>query len=390
MQNGWLTQDTLQNQLYVNSLNEKLNLRGTIEPIKDFRLELTAFKNSSQNFSTNFRFNNSAQGFESLSPITTGDYSVSIISLGSAFKDKGEDRNSVVFQQFLANRRVISQRLAGENPNSTGATTDGFADGYGKTSQEVIVPAFIAAYRNKDAGATSLSKFPKIPVPNWRLTYNGLVKVEAINKIFSAFDLSHSYSSTYNVNGYTSLIRYAETAGAVSVRDAQNDFLPFYQFSQITLFEQFVPLLGIDMRLKNNMTANVEYRKSRSMSLSLANSQLASQKDQAFVIGFGYRTSDFRFPFGLFKSVNLKNDLNFKLDVAIRDNKTVIYRADVEDAEISAGSKNITFRPSIDYVLNQRFNIRLYYDSNVTQPYTSQTFVTAFTNFGINLRFTIQ
>ncbi|MFC5283708.1 cell surface protein SprA [Pedobacter alpinus] len=390
LQNGWLTQDTLQNQLYVNTLNEKLNLRGTIEPIKDLRIELTAFKNSSQNFSTNFRFNNSAQGFESLSPITTGDYSVTMISLGSAFKDNSADRNSVVFQQFLANRNIISQRLARENPNSTGAITDGFADGYGKNSQEVVVPAFIAAYRNKDAGATSLSKFPKIPVPNWRLTYNGLVKVEAINKIFSAFDLSHSYSSTYNVNGYTSLIRYAETAGAVSVRDAQSDFLPFYQFSQITLFEQFVPLLGIDMRLKNNMTANVEYRKSRSMSLSLANSQLASQKDQAFVIGFGYRTSDFRFPFGLFKSVNLKNDLNFKLDVAVRDNKTVIYRADVEDAEISAGSKNITFRPSIDYVLNQRFNIRLYYDSNVTQPYTSQTFVTAFTNFGINLRFTIQ
>lgn len=388
--NGWLTQDTLQNQLYVNSLNEKLNLRGTIEPLKDFRIELTAFKNSSKNFSTNFRYNNSAQGFASLSPITTGDYSITMISLGSAFKDKNDDKTSAVFQQFLANRTVISQRLGRENPNSSGGLVDNYADGYSKTSQEVVVPAFLAAYRNKDAGKTSLSKFPKIPVPNWRLTYNGLVKVEAINKIFSAFDLSHSYSSTYNVNGFTSLIRYAETSGAVSVRDAQNDFLPFYQFSQVTLFEQFVPLLGIDMRLKNNMTANVEYRKSRSMSLSLSNSQLASQKDQAFVVGFGYRTSDFRFPFGLFKSVNLKNDLNFKLDVAVRDNKTVIYRADVENPEISAGSKNITFRPSIDYVLNQRFNIRLYYDSNVTQPYTSQTFTTAFTNFGINLRFTIQ
>jgi cell surface protein SprA len=117
---------------------------------------------------------------------------------------------------------------------------------------------------------------------------------------------------------------------------------------------------------------------------------MASQKDQAVVFGFGYRTADFRFPFGLFKNVNLKNDMNIKLDVAVRDNKTVIYRADVNDPEISGGSKNITFRPSVDYVLNQRFNIRLFYDSNITKPYTSQTFVTAFTNFGINLRFTIQ
>jgi cell surface protein SprA len=76
--------------------------------------------------------------------------------------------------------------------------------------------------------------------------------------------------------------------------------------------------------------------------------------------------------------------------VAVRNNKTVIYRADVNDPEISAGSKNITYRPSIDYVLNQRFNVRIFYDTNITKPYTSQTFVTAFTNFGVNLRFTIQ
>ncbi|WP_449421120.1 T9SS outer membrane translocon Sov/SprA [Pedobacter psychrophilus] len=386
--NGWLTRDTIQNQLYKTALNTKLNLRGTLEPFKDFRIELNAFKNSSEVFTTNFRFANNSNQFESLSPITSGDYSVSIISLGSAFKD-GFGKTSPVFQQFLANRGVVSQRLGRQNPNSAGQVAE-FADGYGRTSQDVVVPAFLAAYKNKDAGSANLSMFPKIPVPNWRITYNGLTKIEAVSNLFSAFDLTHSYNSTYNVNNYNSLIRYSTANGAVNVRDAENNFLPSLQFSQITLFEQFVPLLGIDMRMKNNMTANVEYRKSRSLSLSLTNSQLASQKDQAFVFGFGYRTADFRFPFGLFKSVNLKNDLNFKLDVAVRNNKTVIYRADVNDPEISAGSKNITYRPSIDYVLNQRFNLRVFYDTNITKPYTSQTFVTAFTNFGINLRFTIQ
>ncbi len=389
LSNGWLTQDTLQNQLYVTTLNEKLNIRGTLELFSDFRIELNAFKNNSRNFSTNYRYDNNTAAFRSLSPITAGDYSISIISLGSAFKDKNSSKSSSVFQQFLDNRTVVSQRLGRQNPNSSGVIGT-FADGYNKTSQEVVVPAFLAAYTGKDANSTDLNKFPKIPVPNWRITYNGLAKIEAISNIFSSLDLTHSYNSTYNVNGFNSLIRYAVGNGAVNVRDAENNFLPLYQFSQITLFEQFVPLLGIDMRLKNNMTANIEYRKSRALSLSLANSQLASQKDQAIVVGFGYRTADFRFPFGLFKSINLKNDLNFKMDVAIRDNKTVIYRADVQDPEISAGSKNITFRPSIDYVINQKFNLRLYYDSNVTKPYTSQTFVTAFSNFGVNLRFNIQ
>lgn len=388
--NGWLTRDTLLNQLYINTLNEKLNLRGTLEPFRDFRLELTAFKNSSKNFSTNFKFDPEANGFASLSPITAGDYSISIISLGSAFKEKNADRNSPIFQQFLANRAIISQRLGNQNPNSTGNDVEGFANGYGKNSQDVVIPALLAAYLNKDAGSINLNSFPKIPIPNWRVTYNGLAKLGFINELFTSLDLTHGYNSTYNVNGFNSLIRYSELNGAVNVRDAAENFLPFYQFSQVTLFEQFVPLLGLDMRFKNNMTANVEFRKSRALSFGLANSQLAQQKDQVFVFGFGYRTADFRFPFGLFKSVNLKNDLNFKLDVAIRDNKTVIYRADVEDAEISAGSKNITFRPSIDYVLNQRFNLRLFYDTNITRPYTSQTFNTAFSNFGINLRFTIQ
>lgn len=144
------------------------------------------------------------------------------------------------------------------------------------------------------------------------------------------------------------------------------------------------------MRLKNNMTANFEYRKSRTMSLSLSNSQLAMQTDGALVFGMGYRTNNFRFPFGLFKSLKMENDLNFKLDFAINDRKTLIYRADVNDPEVSSGSKNITYRPSVDYVLNQRFNLRIFYDGNITKPYTSQSFNTSFSNFGATLRFTIQ
>lgn len=138
------------------------------------------------------------------------------------------------------------------------------------------------------------------------------------------------------------------------------------------------------------MTANFEYRRSRLLSLSLANSQLAQQSDKGITFGLGFRTANFRFPLGLFSGKKLNNDLNFKMDFAINDRKTVIYRADVEDPEISSGSKNITARPSIDYVLNQRFNLRLFYDGNITKPYTSQTFNTSFSNFGMSLRFTLQ
>ena len=85
----------------------------------------------------------------------------------------------------------------------------------------------------------------------------------------------------------------------------------------------------------------------------------------------------------------MDNNMDFKLDVSVRDNKTVIYRADIEEAEVSSGAKNISLRPSVDYVLNQRFNLKIFYDSNLTKPYTSQSFNTSFSNFGFSLRITL-
>lgn len=389
--NGWLSTDTLQNQLYVNTLSENLNLRSTIRPFADLTIELTAFRTQDRNFQTNFKFNAATNSFENLSPITSGTYSVSYMSIGTAFsKDKGINNYSSTFQALLDNRQIISQRLGAQNSNSTGAATNGYRDGYGPNQQDVLVGAFMSAYGGKDPGSVKLNSFPKIPIPNWQVTYNGLSRISWLKELFDSFDLRHGYRSTYSVNSYNSLIRYREVDGSPVERDVNSDFLPFYQFSQVTLFEQFVPLVGMDIRFKNSMTVNAEYRKSRTLSLSLLNSQLAQQNENIMVFGFGYRTRDFHFPFGLFNNFKLKNDINFKIDFAMRDNKIVIYRADVETAEVSSGAKNITIRPSIDYVINQRFNFNVFYDSNITRPYTSQSFNTAFTNFGINLKLMLQ
>ncbi|WP_238381802.1 T9SS outer membrane translocon Sov/SprA [Mucilaginibacter pedocola] len=388
--NGWITRDTLQNQPYVRTFNSDLRLRSIIEPIKDLRIELIAFKTQDRNYQTNFKYLASSNSIENLSPTTTGTYSISILSFATAFsKTTGGTNNSTTFQQFLANREVISRRLGVTNPNSTGTLTDGFVDGYGANAQNVLIPAFLAAYTGKNAASASLSQFPVTPIPNWQVSYNGLGKMPFFTEIFDSFDLKHGYRSSYNVNGYTTLLQYQEANGAVSARDVNNDFLPFFQMTQVSIFEQFVPLLGVDVRFKNSMTANMEFRKTRTLALSLLNSQLAQQSENIIVFGFGYRPKNFRMPFGLLAG-KTNNDVNFKLDVAIRDNKTLIYRADVQDAEVSSGAKNITMRPSIDYVINQRFNLNIFYDSNITKPYTSQTFNTSFTNFGLNLKLLLQ
>jgi cell surface protein SprA len=385
---GWLTKDELQTQLYINTLREDFQLTSNIEPIRDLRISLSATKNRTLNYSTNFRYDNTIGSFRNLSPTTTGDYSVSFITLGTAFKDKNGATVSKLFNQFMANRQTVSNRLGANNPNSIGSA-NGFADGYNKDAQDVIVSAFIAAYAGKDASAVSLNSMPKIPLPNWRISYGGLTRVPFIAERFSELSLKHSYNSIYSINGFNSLLKYEEANGAVSSKDVNRNFLPQYQFAQVSISERFAPLIGIDTRLKNNLTANFEINKTRLLALSLANSQLAQLSENNLVFGFGYRTTKFRFPFGWFSNLKMDNNMDFKLDVSVRDNKTVIYRADVAEAEVSSGQKNITLRPSVDYVLNQRFNLKVFYDSNITKPYTSQSFNTSFSNFGFSLRVTL-
>jgi cell surface protein SprA len=388
LNNGWLTKDTLQSQLYINTLREELSFTSLVEPIRDLTITLTAIKNRTLNFSTNFRYDPDRQSFENLSPYTTGDYSISFISLRTAFSEKAGTVTSSVFSQFMANRQLVSQRLGNSNPNSQGSS-GGYADGYDRRSQDVVVASFLAAYAGKDATSSSLSAFPKIPLPNWRVNYRGLTRLGFFADRFSSIDLRHSYRSLYSINGFNSLLQYKERNGGVQSRDVDGNFLPQYQYSQLTIAEQFSPLIGVDTRFKNNVSLNFEIGRSRLLGLSLANSQLAQLSENNMVFGLGYRTNKFRFPFGLFRQLKMDNNMDFRLDMALRDNKTVIYRADISEAEISSGAKNITLRPTVDYVLNQRFNIRLFYDSNITKPYTSQTFNTAFTNFGFSLRITL-
>ncbi|PST84647.1 cell surface protein SprA [Pedobacter yulinensis] len=388
MSSGWLTRDTLQSQLYVNTLKENFSLTGQVEPLRDLRIQITATRNQTRNFSSNFRFDPSAASFRDLGAQTTGDYSVSFIALGTAFSEKPGGLVSGLFNRFMANRAVISGRLGAMNPNSAGAS-GGFADGYGQNAQDVVVGAFLAAYTGADPGSSRLNAFPKIPLPNWSLTYGGLSKIPFLAETFTSFDIKHGYSSLYSVGSFNTLLRYSESNGFPNARDEARNFLPRYQFSQVAISERFVPLVGIDTRLRNNLTASFEINRERLLGLSLANSQLAQFSEHNIVLGLGYRTNKFRFPFGLFKQLKMDNNINFRIDVAVRDNKTVIYRADVAEAEVSAGAKNITMRPNIDYVINQRFNVRLFYDSNVTRPYTSQAFNTSFSNFGFSLRATL-
>ncbi len=399
---GWITQDTSLNTQYKTNSSTNLTLRSTIEPIKQFRIELNASKNTSVTSQEYFRWDNINNGFNSFSPIETGSYSISFISFPTAFVGNNDDYSSSTFAKFRGYRADIANRLAAENPNFNGfiSSTSGFpieytvnnsdttiTGGYGPTSQEVMIPAFLAAYGGKSSLDISLNQMPVIPLPNWRITYDGLIKIKSIKRYFKTFSLAHSYRSTYSVSSYNTNLDYVDG-------DEMNlNNMSYHvqrEISQVSISEQFSPLFKLDMLWKNSLITKIEIKNSRMLSLSLTNNQLTETNTKDYVIGTGFRVKDveFRFISGG-RGKKMSSDLDLKLDLNIRNNKTIIRKV-IEDVEqITMGQQVISIKFSADYVLNQRLNIKAFYDKVITNPFISTTFPGSITNAGFSLRFTL-
>jgi len=56
------------------------------------------------------------------------------------------------------------------------------------------------------------------------------------------------------------------------------------------------------------------------------------------------------------------NDLNIKFDFSFRDNITINHYLDQDLAEPTRGTRDISINPSVDYQVNKRLNLRLFFD----------------------------
>jgi cell surface protein SprA len=327
------------------------------------------------------------------SPLESGNFSISIISWKSAFQKDGEGYTNQVFEQFLANRFDVSQRLA-ERPGSLSQGIEdstGYYDGYGRTSQEVLIPAFVAAYSNTPVNEVGLNAFPKIPKPNWRLTYDGLGKIEAFKKYFKSFTISHAYRSTFNVGSFITNQFFSDPDGDgfTSERDNIGNFRPQREIQVVSIAEQFAPLAMVDMTWNNSFLTKIEFKRDRNLSLSLANSQITEIRSNEIVTGVGYRFKDVPPPFAKRFKWKIKSDLNTRMDLSLRRNNTIIRKVVEGINQPTAGQTVISIKLTADYVLNERLNLRIFYDRIITKPFISTSFPTSNTNSGIQLRYTI-
>jgi cell surface protein SprA len=373
--------------------NVNINIRATIEPTPDFKVQVDFRKESTAAYQEIFRYDTLTQRFNSLSPSRTGSYRISTNIMRTSFNKSNSEVKSSVFEEFEKNRSIIQSRLSFANNGES----------YNLSSQDVVIPAFIAAYTGKDARATSLSPFPKIPLPNWRVDYTGLNKIKFFSDLFQSVTLSHAYQSTYAVVGYSNSLQYnnTDTVGLQvpigeynngvfsNIRNENGELIPIYVISQVTLSEQFSPLIGINLRTKSKVSARIEYKTKRDLALTVSNAQITEAIAKDIVVEIGYTKNNLRLPFrSQGRLVVLKNDVTFRMNFTISDLRTIQRKID-ELNVITNGNINYQLRPNISYAVNQKLQIQMYYERTVNDPQVSLAFRRATSRFGVQIRFSL-
>lgn len=378
---GWLTTFPEFNQQFMQRDATQLNFSANAEPVNGLTIDITADRQYSDSYTENFTVTNNGTdlAYNVQTPNVYGDFSISTIMLKTAFS-ASDEQNSKTFDEFRQNRLIIAQRLAGEPIDSNGE----FPVGYGPTNQSVLLPAFISAYTGKDANKISLRAFRDVPIPNWTVKYSGLMNLKWFQDKFRRFSLTHGYRSSYSINSFRSNLDF----GVDSEFDQAGDFKNEKLYTNVTLVEQFNPLIKLDFEMKNSINIQAEVRKDRSLSMSFDNNLLTEVSGKEYVLGLGYRVKDVRFTTRLGGSKKtLKGDVNFKADLSLRDNITIIRNLDINTNQITSGQNLWSIKFTTDYALNKNLTALFFYDHTFSKFKVSTAFPQTTIRSGITLRY---
>ena len=417
---GWLLMADSVATPATTSLTEDLQLRMTLEPVKNLKIDLNASRTETKSKSIQYMY----QG----SPTTqSGTLTMTTISLGSAFEGMSDATNgyhSATFEKFCKSLDKFQQRVEARYANATypdgtlfaGQKFDPANGTVSKYSADVMVPAFLSAYTSM--GGSSLSIFPTLSrlLPNWTLRYSGLVQLPWFRDVFKSFNINHSYKSIYAVGSYSSystFMEYMNGLGFVTDATTGNPTpSSMFNVSTVSINESFSPLFGVDMTFNNNLTCKVEYRKTRVLSLSMTSVQINEAISNDWVVGMSYKINNFKLFGGRrrrraassgrkrdnnstsstssSRSSGFNTDLNLRLDLSYRKQASIC--RDIASMTSSASSGNTAFRLSFsaDYTLSRLLTMSFYYDRQTNTPLlSSNSYPTTTQDFGLSLKFSL-
>lgn len=427
VRNGWLIQGDSNITTPVNTNEtEDLQVRVTLEPLRDLKVDLNASRTVNKSRSIQFMY-------DGMPTTQSGSFNMTVITAKTAFSGSGNINNnysSKPFNDFLANIPVIQARVQKRYENTvypvgTGSAYEGkvYDPANGEVNQysaDVLVPAFLAAYTGGNASRRSLDIFPSIlkMMPNWKFTYSGLSKLGWFSQRFKSFNVNHAYKSVYAVgayNSYANYMGYMDNLGFILDVTSGNPVpSSMYNISTVSITESFSPLIGVDMTFNSGMTAKLEYKKTRSLNLSLTSVALTENYSNDIVIGLGYKLKDLNL-FGAkriqsgqsknkkknskddssSKTTNTRvggvsHDLNLRVDFSYRMQNALNRNIQTTVTTATNGSTAYKLAVSADYTFSRLLTLSGYLDWQRNVPLvTTSSYPTTTADFGISCKFSL-
>jgi len=428
--NNWLLMDDSIATPATTSATRDLQLRMTLEPVRDLKIDLNASHTQARARSVHYMYSGM--------PVNqSGTFSMTTISLKSALEGMGNANDgyySRSFEKFCNSLDGIRQRVQARYAGATYPTSDYWSEYSGKTyneevgevsqySGDVLIPAFLNTYTMTSSG---LDIFPAIMrmLPNWTVRYSGLSKLPWFSERFKSVNINHGYKSIYAVGAYSTYSTWQEYMNGLGFVSEATTGMPIpssmYNVSTVSINEAFSPLLGIDVTLKNNLTCKLEYRTTRVLSLSMTSVQINEALSKDWVLGMGYKISDFNF-FGLFgpkvrkaktttkrqgddetenatkknssskkKKDGVNHDLNLRLDFSLRNQASICRDIATMTSAASSGNRAIKFAFNADYTLSKMLTMSFFYDQQTNTPLlSSSSYPTTTRDFGLAVKFSL-
>ena len=420
-ENDWLLRNDSVATPATTSKTENLQLRMTLEPVKDLKIDLSAVRTQTTQKSIQYMY-------EGTPTTQSGSFQMSTISLSTAFEGMGDANSgyrSKTFEKFVNSLAGYRDRVEAQYAGTVypagsalgGGKFDASRTPVNQYSGDVMIPAFLNAYTSM--GGNSLSLFPALSrlLPNWTVRYSGLGKLPWFRDHFKSVNINHSYKSIFAVGSYNSYSTYQEYMNGLGFINDASTGNPspssMFNISQVSINEAFSPLLGMDVTFNNNMTLKGEYRQTRVLNLSMTSVQLNEALSKDWVIGMGYRINNFSLFEGGARKLKAKtgagnkkdnrnassnsqqmrgtnHDLNLRLDFSFRKQAAIVRDIATMTSSASSGNNALKLSFSADYTFSKLLTMSFYYDRQTNTPLlSSSSYPTTTQDFGLSIKFSL-
>ena len=420
-ENDWLLRNDSVATPATTSKTDNLQLRMTLEPVKDLKIDLSAVRTQTTQKSIQYMY-------EGIPTIQSGSFQMSTISLSTAFEGMGDANSgyrSKTFEKFVNSLAGYRDRVEAQYAGTVypagsalgGGKFDASRTPVNQYSGDVMIPAFLNAYTSM--GGNSLSLFPALSrlLPNWTVRYSGLGKLPWFRDHFKSVNINHSYKSIFAVGSYNSYSTYQEYMNGLGFISDTSTGNPspssMFNISQVSINEAFSPLLGMDVTFNNNMTLKGEYRQTRVLNLSMTSVQLNEALSKDWVIGMGYRINNFSLFEGGARKLKAKtgagnkkdnrnatansqqvrgtnHDLNLRLDFSFRKQAAIVRDIATMTSSASSGNNALKLSFSADYTFSKLLTMSFYYDRQTNTPLlSSSSYPTTTQDFGLSIKFSL-